>query len=97
MELVIKLSEKSYNHIKNLGALWIETERGLPIVAKALLEGIPLQKGHGNLKDENYLLSLLECEEYETCTWRNCSDCNHEPCLKRNMVLSAPTIIESDH
>ena len=26
---------------------------------------------------------ILQCEEYETCTWKNCCDCNREKCIKR--------------
>ncbi len=61
IELVIKLSKKNCEHIKRLGALWIESEKGLQIVSKALLDGIILPKGHGDLIDRNDLLADSYC------------------------------------
>ncbi len=55
IELVIKLSEKNIEHLKRLGALWIESENGSSIVSKALLEGTILPKGHGDLIDRSDL------------------------------------------
>lgn len=52
-------------------------------------------EGHGDLIDKNYLLSILQCEEYDTCTWRNCSECNREKSIKRQTILEAPTIVAS--
>ena len=63
---------------------------------KALEKAVPLPKGYGRLIDENYLLSILQCEEYEICDWKDCSDCNREKSIKKREVLGAPTIIEAD-
>lgn len=58
-ELVIKINEKQYEHIKNVGALWIEKE-GLPIITKALLNGTPLPKGHGSIGDLDKLIQAMK-------------------------------------
>lgn len=63
---------------------------------KAVKNGTPIPEGCGRLISEKYLLSILQCEEYETCTWTNCSECNREKCLKRRNILDAPTIIEAE-
>jgi len=85
MELVIRLSKKNYEHIKALGALWIESERGLPIVSKALLNGIPLPEGHGDLKDEN-TINLYEEDFYDGADYVRAVEA----------VIGAQTIIEAD-
>lgn len=62
----------------------------------AIANGTPLPEGHGNLIDSNYLLDILKCDEYETCSWRNCSECNREKCIKERTIANAPVIIEAD-
>lgn len=89
IELVIKIPEDEYKNI-------LLTGKASFCAVNAIEAGIPIPKSHGRLIDENYLLSILKCEEYETCTWRNCSDCNREKCIKKHMILGAPTIIEAD-
>lgn len=92
IELVVKIDKNTYNRITSGFA----NEDDAVLFENLLKNGIPLPKGHGALKDENYLLNILRCEEYETCTWRNCSDCNREKCIRRRNVLDAPTIVEAD-
>lgn len=93
MQVVINISKKLYDryrekdHIKRCDIDEFE---------KALDRCIILPKYHGRLIDENYLLSILQCEEYESCTWRNCSDCNREKCIRRRMILDVPAIVEAD-
>ena len=89
MQIVIDISDEEYEDVKKAGGCYYD-------FGKAIYYGTPLPKGHGRLIDENYLLDILQCEEYETCTWRNCSDCNREKCIKRHRVLDAPTVIEAD-
>lgn len=60
VELVIKLSEKSYQHIKRIGALYIESGNGLEIVTKALLNGKILPEGHGDLIDRKKLQNSID-------------------------------------
>ena len=96
IELVIKIDEKVYNAImKNYDCNCFSTEVK-KCAFKAIHNGTPLPKGHGRLIDENYLLSILRCEEYESCTWRSCSDCNREKCIKYCNIVNVPTIIEAD-
>ena len=91
MHVVIDIPEEEYEFCTGR---W-DTEC-LDVLTIAVKYGTPLPKGHGRLIDENYLLSILRCEEYETCTWRNCSECNREKCIKERHIVSAPTIIEAD-
>ena len=99
MEIVINIPEVYYEALRKTDVIISGQRSGktlTSVIFDAVANGTPLPKGHGALKDENYLLSILRCKEYETCTWRNCSDCNREKCLKRHDVLDAPTIIEAD-
>jgi len=93
MQIVIDIPEKMYKDIQRKS---LEIQIDGDTLENAVLNGTPLPKGHGDLIDKKYLLSVLQCEEYETCTWKNCSDCNREKCIKRYTVLDAPTIIEAD-
>ena len=89
MQIVIDIPEDEYQNILLTGKASFR-------VVNAIEAGTPLPKGHGDLKDADNLLSLLKCEEYATCTWRNCSDCNREKCIKRHDLLGVPTIIGAD-
>ena len=93
IELVIKIPEEIMEYIKNNGCLSVIYNDE---IAKAIKNGTPLPKGHGRLIDASYLLNLIKCEEYESCTWKNCSDFNREKCIKKYDILEAPTIIEAD-
>ena len=97
MQIVIDIPEEKELIDK---ALWNDVsdfdKEDLVIVLNAIAHGTPLPKGHGDLVDRDDLLGILQCEEYETCTWMNCSDCNREKCIKRRDILDAPTIIEAD-
>lgn len=89
MKLVIKISDEDYKAI---------AKGYLPFgaIADAIINGTPLPEHHGRLIDASYLLNLLKCEEHKSCTWKNCSDCNREKCIKKYEILKAPTIIEAD-
>jgi len=92
MHIVIDIPEKLFNIAKD-GML---NEIQSMFICGSVTQGIPLPKGHGRLIDENYLLCILQCEEYETCTWGNCEDCNREKCVKRHNLPEVPAIIEAD-
>jgi len=94
MKLIIDIPEEIKYKVYNYGLSLCPSDKDQLI--HAIVNGTPLPKGHGRLKDENYLLSILRCEEYETCTWRSCSDCNREKCIKYRDIVNAPTIIEAD-
>lgn len=93
MQIVIDIPDRIYNIVQNKTLNIIDSE----IVEETIRNGTPLPKGHGRLIDENYLLCILQCEEYETCTWRNCNDCNREKCIKRNDLSEVPTILDADN
>ena len=81
VEIVIKLSEKHLGHIKKLGALWIESEKGLSVVSKAIMNGTILPKGHGELIDRKELID--DGVEKGFCDWYD-------------EIKYAPTIIKAD-
>ena len=96
MQIVIDIDENVFTRLFDNGIEdYAIINDDLFKIAKSIRKGTPLPKGHGRLIDVNYLLSILKCEEYETCTWRNCSDCNREKCIRRHMILDAPIIIEA--
>lgn len=93
MKLLIDIDENLYTRLFDNGNIdAVDMLKACVTIRK----GMPLPKGHGRLIDENYLLSFLQCEEYETCTWSDCSDCDREKSIKRRGILDAPTIIEAD-
>jgi len=95
MQIVIDIDDEYVlSDIKNR-SLEAESETD-KVIINALYNGTPLPKGHGKLIDENYLLCILQCEEYDTCTWRNCDDCNRVKCIRQHDILEAPAIIEAD-
>lgn len=96
IDLVIKIPENTYKRIQALSKDDYFEHDICGNSMRRIAEGTPLPVGHGDLTDKNYLLNILQCEEYENCTWRNCSECNRERCIKRYDVLNAPTIIKAE-
>lgn len=97
VELVIKIDEEDYEIMKhNIAVNNPLCPLGQKEMVTVVANGIPLPKGHGRLIDTSYLLNLLKCGEYGSCTWKNCSDCNKEKCIRKHNILEAPTIIEAD-
>ena len=92
IELVINIPEE----VKNRLCFGVTYPKDIQVMCEALNNGISLPKGHGKLIDVNYLLNLLKCEKYESCTWKNCSDCNQEKCIRKHDILEAPTVIETN-
>ena len=97
VELVIKIPEKTANEIKDnaMFAGCISSEI-LWDVTGAIVNATPLPKGHGDIFDKAEILRFLKCPEYETCDWRNCSDCNRSRCINLNNVNDLVPIIEVD-
>lgn len=88
IELVIKINEKQYEHIKNMGALWIK-DKGLSIISKALLNGTPLPKGHGRLGDLSKIYDRLNDAQIEgTVEYKGLGEA-------KQIICDAPTIIEA--
>ena len=92
MKLIIEISD---NHFKTLQKM---NECGLGYYQRAILNGTPLPKGHGDLIDRSKLLVELECgiragnyeEGYEKYPHINDMD----DCF--DTVKYADTIIEAD-
>lgn len=60
IELLIKLPEEVYEKIQKRKV----NQYDIDDICQSVFEGTPLPKGHGRLKDENYFLNILKCEEY---------------------------------
>ena len=90
VELVIKIPENyDLSKIQN-GSI------ASKIILNAVANGTPLPKGHGDIFDKAEILRFLKCPEYETCDWRNCSDCNRSRCINLNNVNDLVPIIKAD-
>ena len=78
IELVIKISEEKYKWIKeNI----LRTNKNS--IVRAIIDGTPLPKGHGDLIDRNSIL----------CDDLSCDLCGYtDECFK----LLAPTILKAD-
>ena len=81
IELVVKISEDSYNATCNGRMLPPDVEN----VVQGIKNGTPLPKGHGRLIDES---KITKCEQVGLVIKNN----NVTRCL----VTDAPTIIEAD-
>lgn len=101
IELVIKIPEEDFEHIKLVAEMQKE-EAGLLIVPHSftyIANGIPLPKGHGDLKDiskiedafwNNILIgkNMDSLDDGESKKMRRA--------MIRTMYLDVPTIIEAD-
>ena len=95
IELVIKLSEKNYEHIKRLDIFW--AEKGLSIMTQALLNGTPLPKKHGRLIDADALDESLEKEQEDLDLDDKLTNAFSDGLTWASEVLSKePTIIETN-
>lgn len=94
IELVIRIPKDTYEILKNVserGTGWLDKYQ------KAIVNGIPLPKGHGALKDFDKI-EWYGCNfEGKGCTEAkgDCSVCNHANCYAKQ-VRDLPTIIEAD-
>lgn len=79
IELVIKIPEEEYDLIVNDEAC------GLNILTRAIANGTPLPKRHGDLIDRN---DLLEYTDINICAYT--------PTINRYDIITTPTIIEAD-
>jgi hypothetical protein len=81
IELVIKISEKAYNALTH-----IEFDANLVVdeMRNAIVNGTPLPKGHGDLKDMDDIYEAIEGRVDDTDLIMDSIECQ------------APTIIEAD-
>ena len=77
IELVIKIPEEEYNIIKN-------SKRPMTWAEHLIANGVPLPKGHGDLKDMDDIYEALEGWNDDTGWIVDAIDCQ------------SPTIIEAD-
>ena len=87
MEIVIKISEKTFKYYVTLA------NKGEQIgnLERIILNGTPLPKGHGRLKDIDELYSIFK----ENCDAYNIDNLSFISEMDMNFDL-APTIIEAD-
>ena len=81
IELVIKIPEEKYDYVKKQVAEGIDNPLKVYIA-----NGIPLQKGHGRLKDIDKVERLLDLENPDNAIAK----------ALKNIMESIPTIIEAD-
>ena len=81
VELVIKISEDTYKDIVKNGFIYDEDSE---VISHAIINGIPLPKGHGDLKDMNDIYEALEGWDDDTGWIVDAIDCQTQ------------TIIEAD-
>ena len=79
MQVIIELPDDEYESIIYGGGIddWQKQ-----LVIEAIDNGMPLPKGHGNLKDVDKIIEELGCED--------------EAIIFEEMLREAPTIIEAD-
>ena len=81
IELVIKIPEEDWEFIKGTdGCRWSRT------IIDAIINGTPLPKGHGDLKDVSNLLTVTDIR----------SDGSEFTYVSYSEIEGAPTIIEAD-
>ena len=93
MKLIIDISDKTYEIIKNMVYFYNPQRSGrgeTKEIFNAIKQGIPLPKGHGRLIDADTLY-----REIETEGWFDSDDEYYGGGLE-DIVLNAPTIIEAD-
>lgn len=61
----------------------------------AVAKGKSLPDGCGKLYCERDILDFLQCEDFETCTWKNCSECNNASCITTNNLAKVMSIEEN--
>ena len=94
MEIVIKISEKTVNEIKDnaMFADSISSDIRWDITS-AIVNGIPLPKGHGKLKDIDKFLKRVEGDRKHECYLHSWTI---DDVLQRLDSWYAPIIIEAD-
>lgn len=92
MKLIIDISEKDYEYIKELGfsGYTDQTNR----VVDAISNGIVIPKRHGDLIDRNKLLNTLEKLEWIRI---NCSVDEDNTNILEDIINEEPTIIEANY
>ena len=99
-QIVIELDEDVYAYMKEHNVVPMESDS----MARLLLNGTPLPKGHGNLKDEDEIFDAFDFaihyayqdgHEYANAFESNGRWCAEYDSIK-SMIYDAKTIIEAD-
>ena len=94
MQIVIDIDTVDYEYIKNGCIIPIKIDNH---IYDAIRNGTPLPKGHGKIYTEKDMRSFLKCGEYDTCIWKNCSECNNTRCITKDNLYKVNAIIEADN
>ena len=95
MQILIDINDNEYLGIKN----YPDNITSYPVTIhlyEAVRNGTPIPKGTGGLIAKSEILNFLKCPEYDTCDWKNCSDCNRSRCINFSNVNKLAPIVESD-
>lgn len=97
MQVVIDIPKRIIEHIRD-GSFEARPYDKYTLVV-AVMNGIPLPKGHGDLIDKNDLDGEYVCShgsEFECTSYRSCSECPSSEWKWYNNVSDAPIIIKAD-
>ena len=97
MKLIIDIPEAEYEDIKYFGTIVDESR---DYIASSILNGTPLPKGHGRLKDENEIVKAIEdrvefLRKNDAIFMRLRKDIDILGCIPK-IRCEVPTIIEAD-
>lgn len=84
MQIVIDISDIDYNNIKEYGTILDECRDD---IAKAIVNGTPLPKGHGRLIDADELKRIIQGNDVLSMKGFNVRICD---------INATPTIVEAD-
>ena len=85
IELVVRIPEEAYKLLKNEGVDWLGAEH----ILNAVANGIPLPKGHGDLKDTETL-------KHAFVMWSMAVQGNFTDADIANIIYNSPTIIKAE-
>lgn len=90
MQIVIELYDNDYGTIKELGFIPIEISED---IARAIINGTPLPKGHGRLKDIDAFITKVKADRKHSAYLRSWTADDVLSALDNSY---APTIIEAE-
>lgn len=97
MELVIKIPNETYQEVVKNGFIYDEDNE---VISHAIINGTPLPKGHGRLKDEDKIVRAIEdrvefLKRNDAVFMRLRKDIDILGCIPK-IRCEVPTIIEAD-
>ena len=96
MKILIEIDEEAYKYLKNGYFISTSERTGKTLLQKfltAIINGTPLPKGHGDLKDQNEILTVL-IKSAEA----HCQNSREDALMGRvrQQILGCHAIIEAD-